>query len=77
MSIAEAVDAIGVAVSESSLVRVFARGQLRAEIAPELFLGAGGGSFAIDRPEVYELSDIGLTIALAREESAAPPVDQS
>jgi hypothetical protein len=41
MSISDEVDAVAIAVSESSLVRVFARGELRAEIAPELFLGGG------------------------------------
>ncbi len=65
MSISEEVDAIAVAVSESSLVRVFARGQLRAEIVSELFLGGGGASFAIDDALVHELPEVGLTLALA------------
>jgi diadenylate cyclase len=66
VSISEDVDAIAVAVSESSLVRLFVDGELRAEIAPELFLGAGGASFAIPDPEVHELSEVGLTLALAQ-----------
>ena len=63
-SISEDVDAIAVAVSESSFVRIFAGGGLRAEIAPELFLGAAGATFAIPDPQVHELPDVGLTIAL-------------
>lgn len=70
MSISEEVDAIAVAVSESSLVRLFANGDLRAEIAPEIFLGGGGASFAIEDPEVHELSDVGLTLALNQKGSA-------
>ncbi|MEW6476159.1 MAG: diadenylate cyclase [Actinomycetota bacterium] len=65
-SISEKTDAVAVAVSESSFVRVFAGGALRAEIAPELFLGAGGNAFAMPDPEVHELPDMGLTIALER-----------
>lgn len=63
-SISGEADAIAVAVSESSFVRVFAGGGLRAEVAPELFLGTGGAAFAIPDPEVHELPDVGLTIAL-------------
>ena len=65
-SISEEADAIAVAVSESSFVRIFAAGKLRAEIAPELFLGAGGEAFAISDADVHELPDVGLTIALDR-----------
>lgn len=70
MSISEEVDAVAVAVSESSLVRLFADGDLRAEIAPELFLGGGGASFAIVDPKIHELSDVGLTLALNQKISA-------
>lgn len=66
-SISEEADAVAVAVSESSFVRIFAAGHLRAEVAPELFLGAGGAAFAIPDPEVHELPDVGLTIALERQ----------
>jgi len=69
-SVSEDADAIAVAVSESSFVRIFSAGALRAEIAPELFLGAGGTAFAIPDPEVHELSEVGLTIAL---EPGGPP----
>jgi DNA integrity scanning protein DisA with diadenylate cyclase activity len=65
-SISENSEAVAVAVSESSFVRVFAGGGLRAEIALESFLGAGGAAFAMPDPEVHELPDLGLTIALAR-----------
>ena len=63
-SITEDTDAVAIAVSESAFVRIFAGGALGAEIAPELFLGAGGAAFAIPDPEVHELPDVGLTIAL-------------
>lgn len=71
LSISKAADAVAVAVSESSLVRVFTVGQLRAEIAPELFLDREGGSFAISDPEVHELADVGLTVALLKNASPA------
>lgn len=70
ISISQEVDAIAIAVSESSLVRLFAGGELRAEIAPELFLGGGGASFAIEEPDIHELSDVGLTLALSQTVSA-------
>lgn len=66
MSISMETDAVAIAVSESSLVRIFAGGDLRAEIAPELFLGAGA-SFAIEDPDIHELSQIGLTVALNQQ----------
>lgn len=67
LSISDEVDAVAIVVSESSLVRIFSLGELRAEIAPELFLGSGGASFAIDDAEVHELPNVGLTLALLRE----------
>ena len=64
LSISAVADAVGVAASESSLVRVFAAGELRAEIAPETF-GREGASFAIAEATIHELAGPGLTIALA------------
>jgi diadenylate cyclase len=63
-SISEQADAVAVAVSESSLVRVFAHGELQAEVAPHLFLAGENSSFAIDNPAVHELPEVGLTVAL-------------
>ena len=64
-SISDEADAVAVAVSESSLVRVFACGELEAEIAPGPFLGGGTVAFAIEDATVHELADVGLTLALA------------
>ena len=55
---------MAVAVSESSLVRVFAHGELQAEVAPDLFRAGENSSFAIDNPAVHELPEVGLTVAL-------------
>jgi len=65
-SISEAADAVAVVVSESSVVRVFSRGELRAEIIPEFFHGTADTSFAIESAEVRELPEVGLTIAFSR-----------
>jgi DNA integrity scanning protein DisA with diadenylate cyclase activity len=64
-SISGAADAIAVVVSESSVVRVFAEGELRAEIIPEFFHGGADTSFAIEEAEVRELPEVGLTVAFA------------
>jgi DNA integrity scanning protein DisA with diadenylate cyclase activity len=64
-SISGAADAIAVVVSESSVVRVFSRGELRAEIVPEFFHGGADTFFAIEAAEVRELPEVGLTIAFA------------
>jgi diadenylate cyclase len=75
LSISKEADAVAVAVSESSLVRVFVGGELRAEIAPELFLGGAEASFAIEDAQVHELPEVGLTVAVAPDgpEAARPP----
>ena len=52
-------------VSESSVVRLFACGELRAEIDPQL-LGRGHASFAPGDADVHELSDVGLRIVVAQ-----------
>lgn len=64
-SISGAADAIAVAVSESSVVRVFSQGELRAEIIPEFFHGGADTSFAIEPAEIRELPEVGLTVAVA------------
>jgi len=63
LSISGRADAVGVAVSESSLVRVFAMGELRAEIAPASF--GRERAFAIADAVFHEIAGTGLTMALA------------
>lgn len=65
-SISEAADAIAVVVSESSVVRAFSQGELRAEIIPAFFHGTADTFFAIEAAEVRELPEVGLTIAFSR-----------
>jgi diadenylate cyclase len=50
-SVSSRTDAVAVAVSESSTVRMFDDGELVAEIVPELWLLGGYGSY-LDRPRV-------------------------
>jgi len=66
-SISRETKAIAVVVSQSSIVRVFARGEVRAEIIPELFLLAGQALFT-PRPSVQQIPDAGLTLAIAGED---------
>lgn len=66
-SISARTTATAIALSQSSIVRIFSRGALRAEISPKLFLGATKSSFSLQSPTVYELSDVGLTVAVAAE----------
>ena len=63
-SISAATDAISIVVSQSSVVRVFADGEVRAEIIPELFLLTGQELFTRDA-SVRRLPDVGLTLAVA------------
>src|SRR5919106_3767526 len=65
-SISAATDAISIVVSQSSVVRVFADGEVRAEIIPELFLLSGQELFTRDA-SVRRLPDVGLTMAVAGE----------
>jgi hypothetical protein len=51
-------------VSQSSVVRVFADGELRAEIIPELFL-MSRERLLTPAAEIRELPDVGLTMAVA------------
>lgn len=63
-SITRETKAIAVVVSQSSVVRVFARGEVRAEIIPELFLLARQALFT-PRPSVQQIPDAGITLAIA------------
>jgi diadenylate cyclase len=68
-SISRTTSAIAVAVSQSSVVRVFAGGKLRAEIIPELFLLTKERLF-MPEPEIRELPEAGVTVAVAGDEAA-------
>jgi DNA integrity scanning protein DisA with diadenylate cyclase activity len=63
-SISRATQAVAVVVSQSSVVRVFADGQVRAEIVPELFLMSRQQLFARE-PDIQAMPDVGLTVAVA------------
>jgi DNA integrity scanning protein DisA with diadenylate cyclase activity len=65
-SISRTTAAIAVVVSQSSVVRVFSRGEIRAEIIPELFLMSRERLFA-RRAEVRPMPDAGLTLAVAAD----------
>lgn len=49
-SISSTTNAIAVALSQSSIVRVFSHGELRAEISPKLFVGTAQSSFSLEWP---------------------------
>jgi DNA integrity scanning protein DisA with diadenylate cyclase activity len=68
-SISRTTDAIAVAVSQSSVVRVFANGALRAEIIPELFLMSKESLFT-PSPDVRQLPGAGITLAVPGENAA-------
>jgi diadenylate cyclase len=65
-SISAATGAIPVVVSQSSVVRVFADGEVRAEIIPELFLLSREQFFARDA-SVQRVPEAGLTMAVAQD----------
>jgi diadenylate cyclase len=68
-SISRTTAAIAVAVSQSSVVRVFARGELRAEIIPELFLMSRERLYT-PGAEVTQMPEAGVTLAVAGETAA-------
>ncbi len=68
-SVSRTTGAIAVAVSQSSVVRVFAGGELRAEIIPELFLMSRERLFT-QAAEVRQLPEAGVTLAVAAEAGA-------
>jgi DNA integrity scanning protein DisA with diadenylate cyclase activity len=63
-SITQVTEAVAVVVSQSSVVRVYAHGRVKAEIIPELFLMNRGRLFA-DRAEVQHVPEAGITVAVA------------
>jgi diadenylate cyclase len=63
-SITRATRALAVVVSQSSVVRVFVDGEVRAEIIPELFLMSKQQLFARGA-EIRTMPDVGLTVAVA------------
>jgi diadenylate cyclase len=67
-SISRTTKAIAVAVSQSSVVRVFARGELRAEIIPELFLMSRERLYT-QGAEIRQMPEAGVTLAVAAGES--------
>ena len=63
-SISSTTDAIAIVVSQSSIVRVFAHGEVRAEIIPELFLMSREQLFT-PAAAVRRLPEAGITVAVA------------
>ena len=63
-SITAATSAVAIVVSQSSIVRVYAGGDIRAEIVPELFLLSREGLFARDAA-VRQVPEAGITLAVA------------
>ena len=69
-SISSTTHAIAIVVSQSSIVRVYADGEVRAEIIPELFLLSGQQLFT-PHAAVRRMPDVGLTVAVANGEALA------
>jgi DNA integrity scanning protein DisA with diadenylate cyclase activity len=63
-SITAETDAIAIVVSQSSIVRVYAQGEIRAEIVPELFLLSRESWFTRDA-DVTQVPEVGITVAVA------------
>jgi diadenylate cyclase len=63
-SVSRQTNAIAVVVSQSSVVRVFAGGEVRAEIIPELFLMSREGLFSA-ATDVRQVPEAGVTLAVA------------
>ena len=63
-SITSETSAIGIVVSQSSIVRVYAEGEIRAEIAPELFLLSREQLFT-PHAAVRQVPEAGITVAVA------------
>jgi hypothetical protein len=51
-------------VSQSSIVRVYAQGEIRAEIVPELFLLSRDGLFT-EGADVQQVPEAGITYAVS------------
>ena len=69
-SISAATRATAIVVSQSSVVRVFSQGQVRAEVIPELFLLSRQQLFTPDAA-IRQLPEAGITLAVADDEAAA------
>jgi diadenylate cyclase len=69
-SISRATAAIAVVVSQSSVVRVFARGELLAEIIPELFL-LSRERLLMPSADVVPIPEAGLTLAVSGDGDSA------
>jgi DNA integrity scanning protein DisA with diadenylate cyclase activity len=65
-SISASTRATAIVVSQSSIVRVYAGGEIRAEIVPELFLMSRQQLFTRDAA-VRQLPEAGITLALAED----------
>ena len=65
-SISSTTRATAIVVSQSSIVRVYAGGEIRAEIVPELFLMSKQQLFTQDAA-VRQVPEAGITVALADE----------
>jgi diadenylate cyclase len=65
-SVTRETNATAIAVSQSSVVRVFSHGEIRAEIIPELFLMSRDGLFT-QAADVTPLPELGVTLAVAGE----------
>ena len=63
-SITKGTRAVAIVVSQSSIVRVYADGEIRAEIVPELFLLSRQGLFA-SGADVRQIPEAGITLAVA------------
>jgi diadenylate cyclase len=63
-SITSMTRAVAIVVSQSSIVRVYARGEIRAEIVPELFLLSRDGLFT-NGADVRQVPEAGITLAVA------------
>lgn len=65
-SITSVTNAVSVVVSQSSVVRVYAQGELMAEIIPELYLMSRDRLFT-PHPKVQAMPEYGLSIAVSAE----------
>ncbi len=70
-SISSTTNAVAIVVSQSSVVRVFAKGELVAEIIPELYLMSRDRLFT-QRANVRNVPEFGLAIAVAEDEDVVP-----
>jgi diadenylate cyclase len=67
-SVSRETNATALVVSQSSVVRVFSGGEIRAEIIPELFLMSRDGLFT-RAADVTPVPELGVTLAVAGEPS--------